>query len=205
MNMLKILELPFSATLHLDCISKTTHNDSEALLLRIVSAHFQIPAPVELRSLTIDLMTSSLNVTASTFPSTLQNSQTQNSEGGIVGNTELVLSFDRLSNPGRSTDLLKQACKMLPISNLEIISMSATHIVDINWAELFSSCTNVTTIQANGNGTSSLVRALTAPTVTNDDRASTLVQPASTVAHAHAAIFPKLKFLELFRLNFSEG
>jgi hypothetical protein len=39
----------------------------------------------------------------------------------------------------------------------------------------------------------------------NDNRASTLVQPASTVAHAHAAIFPKLKILGLTELNFSDG
>jgi len=83
--------------------------------------------------------------------------------------------------------------------------------------ELFNCCTNVTTVQAIGHGTSSLVRALTAPTVTNagpskegrnrkhDNRESTLVQPTRTVAHAHAAIFPKLESLGLTELNFAEG
>jgi hypothetical protein len=110
-----------------------------------------------------------------------------------------------------------QACKILPTSNLEFISMSATNIIDISWVELFSCCTNVTTMQGIGLGTNSLVRALTAPTVTNagsskegrkrnhDNRDSTLVQPASIVAHAHAAIFPKLESLGLTELNFSEG
>jgi len=95
--------------------------------------------------------------------------------------------------------------------------MSATNKIDINWVELFSCCTNVTTMQAIGLGTSSLVRALIAPTVTNagsskegrkrkhDNRDSTLVQPASIAAHAHAAIFPKLESLGLTELNFSEG
>jgi hypothetical protein len=222
MNMLKMLKLPSSTTLHLNCTSKITsiHNDEEGPLLAVISAQFQSPAPVEFKSLTVTIRchtTNSLNITASTFPSTLQNRQTQNFEGDIVGNAELVLSFDRLSKPGHSTDLLEQACKMLPISNLEFISMSATNIIDINWVELFSCCTNVTTMQAIGHGTSSLVRALTAPTVTNagsskegrkgkhDNRESTLVQPASTVVHAHAAIFPKLKFLGLTELNFSES
>ena len=222
MNMLNMLKLPSSTTLHLDCISNTTFvHDSleEDLLLRIISAHFRNPAPVEFKSLTVTTrrhMTGSLNIVTSTFPFTLSNHETQNIEGDIVGNPELVLSFNRLSKPGHSTDLLKQACKMLPISNLEFISMSAANIIDINWVELFSCCTNIITMQAIGLGTSSFVRALTPPTVTNagsseqarkrnhNDRASTLVQVASTVTHGHATIFPKLKFLGLTKLDFSE-
>jgi hypothetical protein len=106
---------------------------------------------------------------------------------------------------------------MLPISNLEFISMTAVKSIDIDWVELFGCCTNVTTMQVIGNGTSSLVQALTAPTVTNagsskkgwkrkyDDRENTVVQLASTMAHAHTAIFPNLKFLGLTDLNFFEG
>jgi hypothetical protein len=214
--MLEMLQLPSSTKLHLDCISKitSTHND-EGFLLAVIAAQFQSTAPVEFRSLTVTIRpytTCSLNITASTFPSTLQNRPTQNVEGDIVGNAELVLSFDKLSKP---TDLLQQACKMLSISNLEFISVSATNIIDANWVELFSCCTNVTTLQAIGRGTSSLVRALTAPTVTNagsskegrghDNREGTLVQPASTVAHAHSAVFPKLKFLGLTELYFADG
>jgi hypothetical protein len=222
MNMLKMLKLPSSTTLHLDCIPKITtiHNDSEGLLLPVISAQLQSPAPVEFKSLSVTIrrhMTTSLNITASTFPSTLRNRPTQKFESDIVGNAELVLSFTSLSKPGHSTDLLEQACKVLPISTLEFISISATNIIDINWVELFSCCTNVTTMQAIGYGTSSLVRALTAPTVTNagsskegrnrkhDSRESTLVQPTRTVAQAHAAIFPKLEFLGLIELNFAEG
>jgi hypothetical protein len=215
MNMLKMLKLPSSIKLHLNCISNTTHNNSEDLLLPVISAQFQSPTPVEFKSLTVSIrlhMTSSLTITASIFPSTLQNRLTQNIEGGIVNIPELVLSFASLSKPG---DLLKQACKMLPISNLEFISISDTAVVDVNWVELFSCCTNVTTLQATGHGTGSLVRAFTAPTATNagsskqgrkrkhDNRENTVVQPANTVAHTHIAIFPKLKFLGLSNLNFS--
>jgi F-box-like len=219
-SMLKMLKPPSSTRLHLNCISKTAHNDSDCLLLPVISAQFQRPASIEFKSLTINirrLMTSSLNITASTFPPTLRDRQSQNFEVDVGGNAELVLSFDRLSRPGHSTDLLKQACKVLPISNLEFISMSATNIIDINWFELFGCCTNVTTMQAIGQGTSGFVRALTAPTVTNAGLSkegkkrkqgsgeSTVVQPASIVAHAHAAIFPELKLLGLTELNFSEG
>jgi hypothetical protein len=214
MIMLKTLKLPSLTALHLDCISKFTYipNNSESLLLPVILAQFQTHAPIEFKSLTIQChTTSSLNITTSTFPSTLRNRQTPHFESDIVSNTELVLSFYRLSKPGHSTDLLEKACKTLPISNIEFISMSATDIIDINWVELFSCCTNVTTMQAIGHGTSSLVRALTAGSSKEgrkrkpDNRESTLVQPARTLAHAHSAIFPNLKFLELTGLNFTEG
>jgi hypothetical protein len=221
MNMLEMLKLPSSTTFHLDCIPKITsiHNDEEGFLLAVIAARFQNTSPVVFKSLTVTIrchVTSSLNITVSTFPSTLQNRQTQTFEGDIVDNAELVLSFVRLFKPGHYTDLLQLACKMLPISNLESIFMSATSIIDINWVELFSCCTNITTMQVIGHGTSSLVRALTAPTATSagsskegregkhDNRESALAQPAGTVVHAHAAIFPKLKFLGLTKLNFSE-
>jgi hypothetical protein len=109
---------------------------------------------------------------------------------------------------------------MLHISNLESLSI-LTDIVDvnaINWVELFKHCTQVTTMQAFGSGTSSLVRALTAPKLTNtkpgrkgkkkrrDDRDGTPAQPArSTVIHAQAPIFPKLTALSLVRHDFSEN
>jgi hypothetical protein len=224
--MLKMLKLPSSTTLHLDCISAAFINDdSEGLSLPIISAQLQGPAPVEFKSLTVTIAyhrKRSLNITASTIPSTLRNLQTQYLEDDIIGNpqAELVLSFDGLSRPGQWTDLLKQASKMLPISNVESISMSAPSMaIDISWVELFSCCTNVTTMQVIGHGTSNLVRALTAPTVTNagsskearkrkyDNGESTVVQPVSTVTHTHArgAIFPKLKFLGLSELIFDEG
>ena len=212
-NMLKMLKLPLSATLHLDCISD---DDSECPLLPVISAHFQGPSSVEFKSLTVAIrgyMTNSLNIKASTIPPTLENRQPQIFKDDIACNPELVLSFDRLSRTDHSAELLKQACKMLPISNLESITMSANDTIDINWVELFSCCTNVTTMQAIGSGSSGFVGALTAPTVTNAESgeegrkrkqgsSSTAVQPASTGAHAHEAIFPKLKHLVLFEVNF---
>ena len=115
MNMLKMLKLPSSTTLHSKCISKITSipNDSEGSLLAVLSAQFQSFAPVEFKSLTVTV-TSSLNIAASTFPSTLRKRQAQNFEGDIVGNAKLVLSFNGLPSLGHLTDLLEQACKMLP-------------------------------------------------------------------------------------------
>jgi hypothetical protein len=216
LNMLKMLELPSSTTLRLNCISSATHYDPERLLLRVISAQLQSSAPVKFKSLTVTHSRESLDVTASTFPPKLRNRPAQLSEDDIIDDAELVLSFDELCQLGHSPDLLQQAYKTLPISNVEFISMSVSKIIDINWVELLSRCTNVNTMQAIGPGTSSIVRALTAPTLTNagsskegrkrkrDNRESTVVQPASTVARAHAAIFPKLKFLGLRELDFAE-
>jgi F-box-like len=211
MNMLKMLKIPSSTKLHLDCFKiAPNQNDSKALILPVISAHFQSPVPVELKSLTVTItrprLKSSLIITASTSPPTLRNRQTQDSEDDIVDNSELVLLFDGMSKPGHRSHLVEKACKMLPISNLEFVSMSASKIIDINWVKLFSCCTNVTTMRVFGHGTSSLVRALTAPTVTNAGSSNKggNVQPASIVAHTHAAIFPKLKSLRLTRLNFDE-
>jgi hypothetical protein len=222
LNTLKMLKLPSSTTLHLNCISNMTtiHDDVEGLLLPVVSAQFQSLAPIEFKSLTVAILslhTTSLNITAST--STSPSRETQNFEGDVVGNPELVLSFKGLRKPGHSTDLLEQACKSLPISNLEFISMSAYvhNTVDANWVELFSCCTNVITVRAIGHGTSNFVQAVIASTATNtksgkgrrkrrhDNRENTLVQPASTVAHAHAAVFPKLMSLGLTDMNIADG
>ena len=225
-NMLKMFKLPSSTTLHLDCIPSITSNGSEGLLLPVISAQLQTPTTVEFKSLAATIgyfWASSLRIIASTSPPALRDHQTQKFGGDIEGNAKLVLSFNMQLGSGRTNDLFEQACKMLPISNLEFISVSAintTDAIDINWVELFSCCPNVSTMLVNGHGTSSLVQALTAPTVTNagssrelkgrwkwkcDDRESTLVQPVSTMEHVHAGIFPKLKILGLTDLDFSEG
>ena len=226
-TMLKMLNLPSSTTLRLNAFNKSSlDSDSEGLLLPAISAHFRSPAPIEFKSLTVSVkhfVTHSCIITASSFPSTLRNRPLQSFKGDIVGNPELVLSLDKLSEHGGSTKLLRQTCKMLPISNLEFISMSAkcnsfpTNAFEMNWVELLGYCINVTTIQVIGNGTSNLVRALTAPTVTNagsseegrkwnhDNRESTVARPPGTQAHAHAAIFPELKILDLNELDLAEG
>jgi hypothetical protein len=132
---------------------------------------------------------------------------------------DFVLSFDRLPEFGDWAGLFEQVCKILPISNVESLSISAPDIIDpVNWVELFKRCTKVTTMQATGHGTSSLVRALTTPKVPSmrrgwkgkkmrrDNRDSTPAQPArSTASRSHVPIFPKLMLLSLKRLNFAEN
>ncbi|KAH9994272.1 hypothetical protein BJV77DRAFT_995755 [Russula vinacea] len=81
---------------------------------------------------------------------------------------EFVLSFDGLPELSNKTDLLEGVYKMLPISNLEFLSICAPS--SLNWVKVFRRCTKLTTLQVIGPGTSSLVRALTTPKDTNARR-----------------------------------
>ena len=95
-NMLKMLKLPSSTTLHLKCISRTTDNDSECLLLPVISAQLQGLSPVEFKTLTVTIPShypSSLNINASTSPSEWRDHQLQSFEDDVYRNPELVLLF----------------------------------------------------------------------------------------------------------------
>ena len=216
-NLMKMLKTPSSTRLHLHCVSENTPTYNDSLLLSVVAAHFQGPAPIEFKSLsvTISSMVHLLKVTAST---TLpwRSCQSKGFEGDVDGNADLVLLFDGLPELGYWTDRLGQVCEVLPTSNLEFLSISAFGRDDsVNWVELFKRCTKLTTIRAVGRGTSSLVRALTTPKLTNmkldektkegerDNRDST---PARcTAVPAVAPIFPKLSSLSLKKLDFAEN
>jgi hypothetical protein len=161
-------------------------------------------------------MGSSLEVTASTSFPTSRNHQSQDFESDMGGDTKFVLTFDRQPDLGHRADLLARVCKMLPISNLEFLSISAPNKVDsVNWFELFKRCTKVTTMQAIGRGTSSLVRAIATPKLTSTkpkkkkrhaNKDDTLAQQDGiTIAHTHASIFQELTSLWLKRLDFAES
>ncbi|KAF8486848.1 hypothetical protein DFH94DRAFT_841317 [Russula ochroleuca] len=108
---------------------------------------------------------------------------------------------------------------MLPISNVDFLSVSATDIDDsVNWVGLSKHLTKVDMIQVigRGRGTSSLVRALPTPKATTtklsekgkkkrrDNKDNT--QARSTGAPADApTIFPKLANTALNTLDFNEG
>ena len=213
-NLMKMLGIPSSTRLHLHCVSENTPTYNDSLLLSVIAAQFQGPAPIEFKSLsvTISSMVHLLKVTAST---TLpwRSCQSKGFEGDLDANADLVLLFDGLPELGIWTDRLGQVCEVLPIPNLEFLSISAFgRDGSINWVELFKRCTKLTTIRAVGRGTSSLVRALTTPKLTNmrpdgegkrDDRDGT---PARrTTVTAEARIFPKLSSLSLKKLDFAEN
>jgi hypothetical protein len=223
-NLFKVLKLPLSTKLHIHCVSgnPTTHNGH--LLLPALLAHFQGPAPIEFKSLsvTVSRWGRSMDVAASTSLPRSRNCQSQDIENVVDGNDDdkddddFVLSFDGLPKLGCRKDLLESVCKMLPISNLEFLSVTASDVIwSVNWAELFKHCTQVTTMQAIGRGTSSLLRAQKLKKMRpsgkwnyrrSDDRDSTPTQPArSTAAQAHAPIFPKLTHVSLKGLDFTDS
>ena len=212
---MKMLKLPSSTKLRLRCTSENTSAHDDHLLLPVISAQLQGPAPVEFKNLCITLGgMRQLEVTASTSVPASRISQFHSFRDDMDDDdNEFVLSFDWLRERNK-TDLLEGVRKMLHISNLEFLSISASDPLD--WVELFKRCKKLTTLHVMGSGTSRLVRTLAIPKVINawrnwdwkkrrDSRDNIPAQPAtSTAAHTHARIFPKLKLLSLKGLEFSE-
>jgi hypothetical protein len=216
-NLSKMLKLPSSTKLHFHCIYENTPTHNDYLLLPVISAHFQSPSPVEFQNLNVTLSNKgrSLIMTALTSLPTSQIHESEEFESDEDDLEDFLLSFDGLPELGHWTDLVERVCKILPISNLESLSVSAPDVVDsVKWVDLFKRCTKVTTLQATGHGTSSLVRALTSNMKLGKkrrrerqrNRDSTQAQPArSTVADVHAPMFAKLTCLSLKELDFDEN
>ena len=191
-DLLKTLRLPSMTMLHLRCVSEYGSSHNNYHLLPVISSHFGASSPpVEFKSLKVDLSHSrNLSIVASTS-SIVQSSRVDMDDEG-----EFVLSFDGFAEEaGHWNEILERACKILPISNLEFLSVSTPDTVGlVNLAELFKHCTNVTTIQAIGRGTSNFIRALTP-----EDGSGTSAIPAP-----RPIIFPNLTSLLLDNLDFTE-
>jgi hypothetical protein len=209
-NLLKMLRLPSTTTLHLRCVSESGSPHNDYHILPVISAQFQSSVPVEFKSLRVALsyLGRLLDIVASTSlpPSTVQSPR--DIEVDVDGEAEFVLSFDGLPEFGHWKEILEGACKMLPISNLEFLSITTPDMVDsVNWAELFKRCTNVTTIQAIGRGTSGFIRALTPPTPPNAKKGKRKKRGdsgSSAIRAPGPIIFPNLTSLLLENLDFTE-
>jgi hypothetical protein len=140
------------------------------------------------------------------------------SEDDTDSDAELTMSFERLPSFGPSAQggILEAVFKMLPISNLEFLSISVLAFApSVNWYELSQRCEKVTTIRASGRGTSGLLRSLAPikPTKTTSGSKGTGGRCANgatraqggintTGAHARITPFPKLTSLLLENLDF---
>jgi hypothetical protein len=220
-NLLRMLKLPFSTTLQLDCSSQNIFSHNDHILLPAVSAHLQGPVPVEFKTLrvTISYLDCWFEVNASTSRPSPGIRRSHDLESDMYDDEDFILTFRGLPEDGDWTGLIERVCKMLPISNLEFLSISVPGLVGpVNWTELFERCIKLTTIQAVGPGTSSLVRAFITPKAVNtghggkgkkrgrDNGDSTPAQPAgSTASDAQVPTFPKLAFLSLKALDFAEN
>jgi len=126
------------------------------------------------------------------------------------GDPELSLSFHRISDLNRLSDILRKACNVLSLSNIEFFSFSSRipNQVIIDWSDIFQHCTEVATVQVDGGGTIGLLQALTSPKRANDNGRGAEAQAANdndnhAPAPMHVPIFPKLTSLRLKTLNFT--
>jgi hypothetical protein len=196
-NLLKILKLPPSPTLRLLCTSENTatHNDNH--ILSLVSAHFHNPASVEMKSLRVifDHVERLMSVTAYTYLPRLTTYPSFAFEVDVHGDPALALSFEALPEVENGVDILGQICSMLPISNIEFLSINAPQMIrSVNWGEPFQRCAKLTTIEAIGRGTSDLLNDLTPPKPAPSENAITAETPIP--------IFPSLTSLFLMKLDF---
>jgi len=221
-SLFRKLKLPSSAVLHLRCISESLSTHIDYQILPLISAHFHNPTPVEFKSLGVTINLSerrhNIDVVASITPPKLTTYYSRIFEDDMDSEAEFTLSFNGLSAFGSSTqgDILRQLCSMLPVSNVEFLSISAPHVDEsVNWYEVFQDCKRVTTIQARGDGTNGLMGSLAPPESTNATSRSkgeggrrgnrhTQTQATNDVvdAHAPATPFPKLTTLLLENLDF---
>jgi len=196
------------------------HDDHQ--ILPLISAHFHNPTPVEFKSFRVTANClgrhHEIGVVASITPPKLTTYHSRIFEDDMDSEAELTLTFDHLSEFGSSTqgDTLRQLCSVLPMSNLEFLSISSPYVDEsVNWYELFQDCKRVTTIQAKGDGTNGLMGSLAPPESTNVTSRSkrkgrrrgnrlTQTQATNDVAgvHAPATPFPKLTTLLLENLDF---
>ncbi|KAI0280338.1 hypothetical protein BC826DRAFT_1180853 [Russula brevipes] len=210
-NLLKILKLPPSTTLHMRCTSENTATHNDHHLLPLVSAHFHDPASVEMKyfGVTFYPMDHFIKFVAYTHLPI----------SDVNGVAALALSFGALPEVDDGVDILGRVCSMLPISNIEYLFIGAPDMDgSVNWGELFQHCAKLTTIEATGHGTSGLLKGLTPPKPKKapsdgkgrkkklDNRGVPAPASSSNAATSGTPvpIFPKLTSLFLSDLGFGE-
>lgn len=157
-NLLKMLKLPSSATLCLQCIS-SIYAHTDHLILPLISAHFHNSEFKSFRVITNLLL---IQVAASIVPpkSTTSHSIFLEDDMDSEPVTELQFSLD-LERASKYDDLYPHAemlgriCSILPISNVEVLS----HIRPQH-NTFFQRCKKITTIQVHGWGTDDFLRSL---------------------------------------------
>jgi len=221
-NLFKMLKLSSSTTLRLRCTSENATTQNEHLILPIISAHFNGPTPVKFRSLKIFLghVDRRIEVVASTSLPRIRRSRIREADS----DPELSLSFHRVAELNNRMDILRRACDVLSLSNLEFLSLSSpSQNQFIDWNKIFQHYTEVTTVRLNGCGTIGVLQALTSPEPANttaggnggkckrgDDANGAWARAPDNddndnhgPAPVHMPPFPKLTSLLLKELDFS--
>jgi hypothetical protein len=169
-------------------------------------------------SVTLNLMARLITFAAYTYLPRLTAYSSYVFDDDVNGDAALALTFDALPKVENGVDILDRLCSMLPISNIEFLSISAPDKVrPVNWGELFQRCAKLTTIMASGRGTSGLLKELTPPkpkkATSHGKRRKRKLDRGFTVpaSSGHSAtadtpmpIFPRLTSLFLMNLDFGE-
>ena len=214
-HLLKMLKLPSSTKLHLNCVSETLDTQNNGIILPLISAHFNRPNPVTFKSfvLTLDYMGRSIGLTASSSLPTSTTSRSHTFECGLEGDAELCLSFH---NFGHLPDTVERVCTMFPMAEVEFFSISTPDGLDsIDWGGFFRRCEKITTIDICGHGTTTLLQALTPPKPRGKkpkgkrrkregDRNARAAEGVDSTAPNESPVFPKLTTLFMRELNFAE-
>ncbi|KAI9448982.1 hypothetical protein BJY52DRAFT_1156139 [Lactarius psammicola] len=212
------LKMPSSTRLNLHCVAEGAVGNDGCLILPLVLAHFNYSALVTFRSFRVGInhLERSLDITASTTAPVSTATPSGVFDGGSEGSPELALSFITHSEFSHLEYILERACTILPIAELEFLSISAPDSLhSLNWGELFQKCAKVTTIEASGHGTSNLLRTITPPRApskqSNNGKGKKNKRgkrdvPSQAVDNAPVCvpIFPKLTSLLVKKFDFSE-
>jgi hypothetical protein len=211
--------MPSTTKLNLDCVAESAFGHDGGLILPLVLSHFNRSSFVTFRSfmVIINHLERSLDITASTNAPVSTLSPSSVFDSSSEGNPELTLSFTAPSDFNHLENILERACTILPIADLEFLSVSAPDSLHaLNWGELFQKCGKVTTIEASGHGTSTLLQTITPPRVptkqANNNKGKKRrgkrdlpsQQAADSSAPVCAPIFPKLTSLLVKKFDFSE-
>jgi hypothetical protein len=104
-NLLKILKLPSSVTLHLRCTSESPPTHTYHVILPLISAHFHNPTPMEFKSLRVTVSCMGPSTGISPPSSTIVHLARLGSD--MDGETEFTLSFsERESAESTRADFL---------------------------------------------------------------------------------------------------
>ena len=212
-RLLEMFELPSSTKLHLRCASE----NNKGLILPIISAHFNRPKPITFKSviLTLNCVRQSIELTASSSLPTWTNYPSHTFDCDLGSDAELFLSIDTRFYSGHFPNTLEEVCTMLPIAEIEFLSISASDVLhSIKWGELFRHCEKISTIKTCGHGTTTLLQALTPPEPScttssgkgkRGDDGDSRAQGTDSIATYVSPVFPKLTTLLLRGLDFSEN
>jgi hypothetical protein len=163
----------------------------------------------------------SINLIASSSLPTSKRSDSLDS--GLEGVAELHLSIDGNLGATRLPNTLERICTTLPISEVEFLFIYTSNTDQpmeqpINWGGLFRRCEKITTVEARGQGTTTLLETLTSPKSVSTTpggrkrkqkrkrgvRNAQAQGADNSTAHIRPP-FPKLKTLVLRRMDFSEN